>query len=190
MGGPNWAEVLTAVSTGVLTLAAVWALKQIRELRGARRGQIMADISRRWDSDELIDAKVRVATKKTPEGLRDAIAKTYTRSDARKAEAYRLFREANLFEDLALLQQAGVIELSTISQWIGDAVVERWEHWQPTVNYLRELGVDSGATYSNWERLAQDIKVYRAGGRPSVVIVPLLHFSVGRFSLSWGRRTT
>jgi hypothetical protein len=78
-----------------------------------------------------------------------------------KTGYFMLMREANFFEDLALLRSAKAIELSTISEWIGESVVTTWEVWQPAVEFLRAqpgLGRDE---YRAWQKLATDVGAFR-----------------------------
>ncbi len=125
----------------------------------------MADIARRWDSDDLIDAKVLAASTWTPEGLKGAVTRAYAIKGPERRDAYRLLREANFYEDLALLHKEDVIELSTIERWIGDAVIDRWNYWWPTIQALRDdFHVDGGKVYANWQWLMAEVRVYRAGG--------------------------
>jgi hypothetical protein len=151
-----WATVAAVL---VAVVAFVWGLRQLGEMSAARRGQVMADIARRWDSDEFIDARVLIGEHETPEALRDEVARARN-TDRRKF--YCFLREPNFYEDLALLLDAKAIELPTISQWIGRAVISRWDQWRLAVEWMRvqpDLGRDE---YRAWECLAWAVGVYRA----------------------------
>jgi hypothetical protein len=58
---PNWAEILqgagSIVGVASLLLAAAYGLYQLREARKDRHVEVIADIGRRWDSDDLIKAR-------------------------------------------------------------------------------------------------------------------------------------
>jgi uncharacterized membrane protein len=55
-----WSSFAAAVIAGLVLIAAAIGLRQIWEARAARRGQVMAEIARRRDSAEFIEARAVV----------------------------------------------------------------------------------------------------------------------------------
>jgi hypothetical protein len=140
----DWAEV-TAIATSVLALgllggigAAVFAAQQVREARVSREAQMAAEFFRRWNENELVEARRLIARFKTPEELRDAFA-GYVAADA--PEAYVLYRELDYFEQLAALEHRGAFDLELIKLLMGRTLIERWGMWKPALDAVHCAGV-------------------------------------------------
>ena len=135
----NWGEV-TAIATSVLAVgllgafaAAVFGAQQVREARRSREAQMAAEFFRRWDEDALVEARRLVGRFKSPEQLRDALAR-YVATDA--PEAYVLYRELDYFEQLAALERQGAFDFELIKLMLGPTLVARWELWEPAIDHV------------------------------------------------------
>jgi hypothetical protein len=134
---PNWAEQVVAIATAILALgvfgavaAAFFGAQQVREARQTRQAQMAAEFFRRWNSDELVEARRLTSSFDTPEDL----ARTLTGYvDANATEAYVLYREPDYFEQLAALEQFGAIDFGLVKSLVGRILVERWEFWDPAL---------------------------------------------------------
>jgi hypothetical protein len=140
MPGPNWAEQVTAVATAVgavgllsTLVAAAVAVRQVRESRLSTQAQVAVDFLRRWDEDDLVEARRLVAQFKTPDELRDAFA-GYIASNS--VDAYVLYRELDYFEQLGALESLGAVHLDLVKLLLGHRLIERWELWRPSIEMM------------------------------------------------------
>jgi hypothetical protein len=140
----DWAAV-TAIATSILALgllggigAAVFAAQQVREARRSREALMAAEFFRRWNEDQLVEARRMVGRFKSADELRDAFV-GYAAADA--PEAYVLYRELDYFEQLAALERQGAFDLELIKLLLGPTLIERWELWQPAIQAVHGPGV-------------------------------------------------
>jgi hypothetical protein len=134
--------------------AAIFAAQQVREARISREAQMAAEFFRRWNEEELVEARRMVARYGSPEELRDAFV-AYVAVDA--PEAYVFYRELDYFEQLAALESRGAFDLELIRLLLGRTLIERWELWRPALHEAHGPGV-----YPMFEALAE--KMRTAGG--------------------------
>ncbi len=154
----DWAEV-TAIATSALAVgllgafaAAVFAAQQVREARRSREAQMAAEFFRRWNEDALVEARHMVGRFKSPQELRDALAR-YVATGA--PEAYVLYRELDYFEQLAALERQGAFDFELIKLMLGRTLVDRWELWEPAIEQVHGPG-----TYPLYQGLV--VKLRRA----------------------------
>lgn len=166
MTGPNWAEQVTAVATAVGAVgllaaigAAIFGALQVREARHNRQTQLAADLLRRWEEDELVEARQLVARFQTPEDLARALA-DYRARNAR--EAFVLYRELDYFEQLGALDRLGAVNFELIRLLLGARLVERWELWEPSVAAMGP----AGTVYPNFADLAEKMRQSVAASGP------------------------
>jgi hypothetical protein len=140
----DWTEV-TAIATSILALgafgafgAAVFAAQQVREARRSREAQMAAEFFRRWNDDEMVQARRIVGRFESADELRDAFT-AYVAADA--PEAYVLYRELDYFEQLAALESVGAFDLKLIELLLGRTLIERWELWRPAIEQAHGAGV-------------------------------------------------
>jgi hypothetical protein len=137
MSAPNWAEELTAVATAVGSIGLVSTLglvlvaaRQVREAQHARHAQLAADFLRRWDEDNLVEARRLVAQFAD----RDALAVAFRGYiDTNSVSAYVLYRELDFFEQLGALEQIGAFDFDLITVLAGRLIVDRFELWEPSI---------------------------------------------------------
>jgi hypothetical protein len=137
---PNWAEIVTAVATAVGAIgllsaigAAVFAARQVREAERGRHSAMAAEFVRRWDENDLVEARHLIAQYRTPEQLRDALVGFI---DTNSVQAFVLFRELDFFEQLAALEEIGAFDFELIRLLLGRRLVERWEMWKPSIDAM------------------------------------------------------
>ena len=155
---PNWAEQVTAVATAVGAVgllaaigAAAFAALQVREARHNRQTQLAADLLRRWEEDELVEARQLVAGFPTREDLARAFAGYRARNSR---EAFVLYRELDYFEQLGALDRLGAVNFELLKLLLGQRLVDRWELWQPSI---ADMGPD-GTVYPNFAELATKMR--------------------------------
>jgi len=158
MTDPNWAEQVTAVATAVGAVgllaaigAAAFGALQVREARHNRQTQVAADLLRRWEEDELVEARQLVAGFQTREDLARAFG-DYQARNAR--EAFVLYRELDYFEQLGALDQLGALNFELVRLLLGQRLVDRWELWEPSV---AAMGPE-GSVYPNFAQLAAKMR--------------------------------
>jgi hypothetical protein len=152
MADPNWAEQVTAVATAVGAVgllaaigAAIFGALQVREARHNRQTQVAADLLRRWEEDELVEARRLVAGFQTKEELASAFA-GYRATNAR--EAFVLYRELDYFEQL------GALNFELVKVLLGARLIDRWELWEPSI---RAMG-PAGTVYPMFAQLAAKMR--------------------------------
>jgi hypothetical protein len=137
---PNWAEQVTAIATAVSAIgllsaigAVIYAGVQTREARIGRQAQMAVEFFRRWDEDQLVEARRLVAQFETKEALRDAMVRFIADNSI---EAYVLYRELDYFEQLGALEVHGGFEFEMIKTLLGRRLIDRWELWQPSIEAM------------------------------------------------------
>lgn len=153
---PNWAEQVTAIATAVSAIgligaigAVIFAARQAREARIGRQAATAVEFFRRWDEEQLVEARRLVAQFETPEALRDALARFVAENSV---NAYILFRELDFFEQLGALEEHGSFDFELIRTLLGRRLIDRWEMWRPSIDVI---GRDS---YPMFERLVTKMR--------------------------------
>jgi hypothetical protein len=158
---PNWAEEVTAIATAVGALgllgaivAAGFAGQQVREARRASQAELGADFIRRWNEDNLVEARRLANGFESKEALRDAFGNYAARN---APETYILMRELDYFEQLGALEHEGTIDFKMIELLAGPTMLDRWDLWEPTI---RNLPRDRA--YPMFEALASKLRKSRS----------------------------
>jgi hypothetical protein len=137
---PNWAEILTAVSTAVgavgllsAILAALFAARQLRESERSRHSAMAAEFLRRWNEDQLVETRHLVGQFHTPAELAAAFTGFIA---SNSVQAFVLYRELDYFEQLAALEHVGAFDFELIRLLLGRRLVDRWEMWKPSIDAM------------------------------------------------------
>lgn len=122
------------------------------------------ELSRQWDSDELLGLRHRVneLARTSPDGndydrpgpdaLRSSIEALAERYDP---EYGKLLKQPNWLEDIAILVKHNGIDFSIVNDSLGYNVAYTWSLWKPTVDWLREES--NPLIYTEFEALAKQI---------------------------------
>jgi hypothetical protein len=162
--GPDWtaqtSAIATAGATAIILLTALYAARQLKDARRTRHGQLLADISRRFD-EPAISESYRLYVAQTDAGIAALIDKLYGAgqkpTDKEIADYLIIARLPNLWETIGVLEREAAIPLELVDQTWGDPIRGSWDDWKPRVAQLRELcGTDK--VYSNFQRLAEDLQ--------------------------------
>jgi hypothetical protein len=170
--GPNWAEVMTAVSTAVLALStallaggAFFAILAIAEARRDRNAVQMTEWTKRWDDEANREARRLVYNyAKTgvpdfshvapagPDRLKESVEWliTHNHGDYRK-----LFADPNFLEGMAILVRRGGMDFEIVKHVLGYLVPYRWSLWRPTV--MADRDANSIEIYEAFEWLAWQV---------------------------------
>ncbi len=170
--GADWSSALLAIATSVLAVGVFITLlglfgtrKAARESASARNTQVYTDISRRWDSDDLLKVRVEI-DRMEPRQFRDAYTSLReSRLKFRQAKAFELKRLANFFEDLGVLESQGSLDVQWIEVAFGSLVTHYWKIWELGAAEERSSDVqsvpDAGLTWENWEALSKKMEERR-----------------------------
>jgi hypothetical protein len=166
--GPVWALVavtfLLFVATAVLAYAAFKALGAIREATQDRHVEFFAEMGRRWQSDEMVDA-LQIQKGYTPEELNalferegeqpsnNPLIEARRRRDIR--ERIVLLRVPNYFEDAVIAYKAGGLDGDLFAENFGGVAIEMWKAWAVTVESMQKR-IDE-LTYSEFQKFALQI---------------------------------
>lgn len=140
----------------MLFVAACLAAWQVWEARGARKAQLLLDLTKRWDDPTFVEAREYAAKYEVGAPLRDAI-KQFRENKAH--EYFVLMRIPNFFEQLGLLRQERTVSLNVLNAWVGSIIIREWDRWELAVEYLRKLS--SSTNYKMWQDLATKIQARR-----------------------------
>jgi len=164
-----FATVVLAAATAVLAKAAWRALDQLRiaidqleEVKRDRHVQVLDEMGRRWEGDEMTQA-LQMAVDHTPEGLvglferaarpRSGNPMRDRRTRRARKDTIILLRVPNYFDEAATIAQAGSLESTIITGAFGSVAKDEWNLWKPTIKKLQEN--DEGA-YAEFERMAEE----------------------------------
>ncbi len=149
----TWTDIGTfavaAATFGLLVAALFVAWHQINQSREATQAQLMADLSRRWDEEQLVESRRTMESYVMSEGLLDAIQRLILNHDP---EYYVLVKIPNFFEDLKILYDRKGVRLDAIRDSLGGACIHHWRQREPAVKFLQ---TDRRQTYEHFEALAK-----------------------------------
>ena len=137
------ANVVMAIATFALLVAALFALAQVRETRTSRHAVTATEFSRRWDEPGMIEARSLVGQYPDAAALRAAFFDLVD-NDPGNQNWLKMLRQANYLEDLAILLEQGAVDEDFIKRSLGYIVVSRWELWKEVADeYKRRSEVDN-----------------------------------------------
>lgn len=143
---------LTALATVVLAVGVVFAWFAVRDARRTRHGQLIVDLSRRWD--ELAFAE-QLLTRTSRARLLEFVNQLYGVDPAEYGpdQFLRLSELPSLVETIAVLVRQQSLTVEIVNDLWGPTISEIWSVWESAIVTMREL---TGAfdTYSNFEWLA------------------------------------
>jgi hypothetical protein len=134
---PNWAEVLTALSSVALAVLGAFALGQIRETQRDRHYRVIADILNGWDARRpAVDKVLRMSSQE----VLDVVERNFDPerpSEEEREEYIELISVANYLEALGGYVQAGVLGPDVVAQHMGTDVILMYEKWAPSIGFLQ-----------------------------------------------------
>ena len=151
-GGPNWAEIVTAIGTAIIAIGVIVALVQVQEARHSRHAAIAVETAKTWSEPELIEARL-VLAKIPQEALCEFVM---TLLDRKHPHYFVVIREPLFFEWLGALEQSRWIETSWIDKTLGTSILDCWEKWEDTVAEFQRRQ-ESDQPFCNFKLLAAKI---------------------------------
>ena len=145
-------EMWMALATSLIALSAFYALvfqlRGMSEERRARESETLMRITQRWDSEELIKARLFVAEHK--DELKEAIEEY---QEQNREEYFLITKVANYFEDIGSLADRGYLRRKLIKDLLGDAAKYYYRLYQTYITQNRQKGATN--LYEHFERLAK-----------------------------------
>lgn len=167
--GIDWAAWITAISTAVLAAGVLVALWGIVDARRTRDGQLVTDLSRRWDEPLVHESIVAHHVHGQP-GTIDLIRRLYRVGGAEPLdeEGLRLYTTLTawpvLIDVIGVLVSEKAISLDVAYKMWGHQVVSAWDWWKEPVLFQREIEAGDSAyadflpSYSFFEDLARQMR--------------------------------
>jgi hypothetical protein len=142
--GPNWAEVVTAVGTGVVALGLFLTALQLRDARKIRSAEIVRLLAKQWDQKEMRSARRLVARYENDEEMaRDLkIAK-----DAQSDDYFRFTKHLNFWEQVGMSYSDHSRGLAVVDLMFGEAIDQAWGAWEPVIPQVWGRDTDIGRSF-------------------------------------------
>jgi hypothetical protein len=190
--GPNWADIVTALSTLLLAVGALLALLAILEARRARHAETITEAARRWDERTFRHVRARVKgiiDERSEEGLKKMMLEL---RKANSTDYFELMAIPDYFEDLAIMMTYRAVTFRMVDDSLGVTVAKYWKNFSPFITELREV-IDDRHAYENFQKLGQKIQelhpqsdvedVSKTSNEPAPE--PTRRLVRGRIGLSW-----
>ena len=141
----------TAFIAAALFFAGVAAVSQIRSMERARQGQLLTELSRRWE--ELWECRQKANRfQGNPVGLHQALMKLERRNHR---DYFALVRLPNFFEDLGILVDEDIISAELVKNSRGGQIKYYWDLYQC---YIRAQQKIRSTTFENFGTLVDELK--------------------------------
>jgi hypothetical protein len=154
-----WTEIYALAATAtllVLGAAAAIAWNQFQQAKKAWYAETLADLSHRWDEEQMVESRLLASHKGRGSDLRDWVE--YYQTDPVSKELFVLQRVPNYFEDLAVLEEYEALPFELIKGSFGGTLVLTWDQWKSAVEFLR-LEEQYDPIYAKFQGLAEKMRV-------------------------------
>ena len=159
---PLWTDIVIAVAAAftvaILIAAAIFAWHEVRCIERAREAQLLTDLSRRWNEDELTKSRKAARNYKNGVELQQALQKMRENNDQ---QYYDLVRLPDFFEALGVLVNSGCLSKQLTKDLFGTVIEYYYHLYHPTMQYLREVHDDKNI-YILLDHLAQELNIISA----------------------------
>lgn len=162
---PLWTDIVIAVAAAltvvILLAAAVFAWCEVHCIERTREAQLLADLSRRWNGEQLTEARKAARNYKNSAELKEAVQKARENNDK---EYYYLVRLPDFFEALGVLVKSGCLSKRLTKDLFGTVLKYYYELYGPTIQYLREIHDDENI-YTWFDDLVKSINTTNSKGK-------------------------
>ena len=152
--GPNWAEIVTAIATAAVAGTVVVAIRQLQSSERDRHVQIIAELTRRWNSVEMEQSRVEMLNHQ-PNVLAAKIQQFLTTAGG-DPQFEILVRVPQFFEDVAVLIELGAIPPRWVRRAFGNGPAGTWMWWEPAIRLLQ---AQDRFAFTRFEQLAARLPV-------------------------------
>jgi len=151
----------TVGGTLILLATAILALRSLADAKRTRHGQLVVELSRRWEAPEL-RATLQEYGRIQNAGITQLIDKLFggqqTASKQDLDDFNTLAAYPNLIDTIGVLESEGVIDSRLIRKLWGPLIVSQWRGWEQAVDHVRKYdNQDAEATYRYFESLAKEM---------------------------------
>lgn len=171
-----WASlILTAVTVVVLSVSAGFILNGIKDSRRTRHGQLVVDLTRRWDEPLVVESLQMLGAYENEE-LVALVKRLYDDEGSEPTEddlkAYSTLAAApNLIDMIGVLESERVITAELVYKMWGPLIADTWLGWRDAVTELQKTDYlqPANPSYAYFKRIAETMaKVETAkSGKPS-----------------------
>jgi hypothetical protein len=159
-GLPDWAVALTGVTTALLAVGALLALRAIKVARQASHAESLTGAAIRWNQPEFQKARAAFGNHLKAGGPEELRNQMRALSQIDLVKYYELRTVMDYFEDIGILYKYRAIKLDMIDDALGATICDYWDDSKPYV--LEVLRVKDGTYYRGFETLATEIANKRA----------------------------
>jgi hypothetical protein len=159
MDGNQW------LATWILAVGVALAGWAFWDSRKTRDGELLTDLSRRWDETATVDSMRAYSTGGGPSRIIDLAKKLYEASEDDPPAAEGDLREfdtlnrwPSLIETIGVLRSQGAITTKAVHKMWGPAIIAAWEAWEAPVKTLRALDGYPSSTFPYFEKLAKKMQ--------------------------------
>ena len=157
----TWQATVTAVTGGVTAASVIGVAYQVyngvqqnkRKTEEETRTRILAtgELLSRWDSPPMQQAR-QLAAQFSAHALREYVERLS--GDPNRLDDYnRLLAIPEFLDNLAALVFRGALDLTFVTEQMGDVIVHEWDRWRDTIYWLRMRSEFD--PYVNLRRLAE-----------------------------------
>lgn len=161
----------TVVTTGVLIATAVLALRSLSDARRTRHGQLVADLSRRWDDPAVLESLKLFRTTYGTAGTTKLIETLWPpgiswppgieQDEADLDDWYRLSIYPNVIEAFGVFLSERVISPEVIYKMWGPGIISAWQEWEEPVQRLRDI-TETEESWRHFQEVAEAMVAYEA----------------------------
>ena len=171
---PLWTDVVTAVftalTTGVLALSAILAIRQLGEAERTRYSELIATMTGRWSNRDLVRARLQMSKRQADE-IRELVERMWGQTATHDDEAlfYELIALVNFMEVIAVIEdRVEGLTIPAIDELWGGAILSAWDKWEPAIQVMREQD-HAGQAGVGFQRLAEKVQNHRDNPEPKPV---------------------
>jgi hypothetical protein len=144
---PAWIAAGTGIFTALVVVVSAWiALRGLTDARNTRYGQLIADLSQRWDAPEIHES-VTLSRQYGSAGATKFVEVLWSPGVAKRDPEdmkvwLTLSLYPNLIETLGVFASQRIVTESILFRMWGGSIITAWKEWQEPVLKLRELTND------------------------------------------------
>jgi hypothetical protein len=164
--GIDWTAWITAVATSLLAGGVLVAIVGLWDARKTRHGQLVTDLSRRWDEPLTAESMILYSIHGHA-GIVDLLERLYA-DDPEISQLYsklgiyqkdlelyyELQRWPSLIEAIGVLRNQRAISTEVVFKMWGPAIASAWVAWRDPVEKLRQLRYGDPSAFRYFEALA------------------------------------
>ena len=162
---PLWTDIVVAIAAGatffLVLVAIIFAWREVNCIDRAREAELLADLSRRWNEEQLTDSRKVARNYKNGTELKEALQKLRENNEK---EYYDLVRLPDFFEALGVLVNSGCLSKKLTIDLFGTVIKYYYNLYGPAIQYLREIHDDKNI-YTLFDDLMQKLNIFSTEGK-------------------------